>query len=296
VDFDGTSYSLYFQKRQHPFYLHNPAVKTSTNNISNNITVSSLHNRGKFLMAAPHNKRKSKYPPLHQARATALDLQINSRADYIKWHTDNNITYLPRYPERVYKDWVSWNDYLGTANIFNGELKKKHYRPFWEAVKWSQEFCTLHQIDTAVEWMKYYKEHTDEMPIDIPGRPETIYDEWDGWKTWTGTDVRGRIASAKMDTALLCLANYNSLRMPGNVYAIIHANGGIAELQGVFKENSDLRYCRAYHMENDVKDIVLDLIAKHGTETPDGMFFANVNDVLFELDGMLRVFDPTKVG
>ncbi len=243
-------------------------------------------------MAAPINKRKSKYPPYAQARATALDLQLNSRAEYIKWHTDNKITYIPRYPERVYKDWVSWNDYLGTANIFNGELKKKSYRPFWDAVKWAQEFCSLHKIDTANEWLLWVKEHGDELPSDIPNRPETQYAEWDGWRTWCGTDVRGRIEAAKQNTALLCLASHHSLKIPGNVYAIINVEQGASELEQIFKDNPTLWYVRAYHMEKELQDQVMDLISKNGKEHIEGMWIENIGNLLFELDQLLRVWKP----
>lgn len=241
------------------------------------------------------NKRKSKYPPYDQARATALDLQLNSRQQYIKWHTDGNIQYLPRYPERVYKEWVSWNDYLGTANIFKGDLvNAKPLRPFWDAVKWTQEFAALHDINTMAEWLEYWRDHEDECPIDIPTRPDQRYPEWQqiGWKGWLGTDVRGRIAAAKISTALFAICSHHNLRMPGNKYALIQAEQGEAQLVRILNDQRDLRCVRVYRMDNEFKDKVHEVLAQYGRDEGDGWFIPNVNNVVFELDAILEVYRP----
>lgn len=239
------------------------------------------------------NKRKSKYPPYSQARQQSLDLQLNSRAEYIKWHTDTKCQYLPRYPERVYKEWVSWNDWLGTANVFKGDLiNQKPVRAFWEAVKFAQEFAALHNLDTMADWINYWKEHEDELPSDIPSRPDTRYVEWNqiGWKGWLGTDVRGRMAAAKQSTALFAICSHHNLRMPGNKYALIQAEQGPTELLRILKEHEDLVVVRCYRMDNELKEKVYELISAYGRDEGDGWFIPNVNNVLFELDGMLTPY------
>lgn len=243
-------------------------------------------------MAIP-KKRKSRYQPYAQARATALDLQLNSRSAYVKWHTETKCQYLPRYPERVYKEWVSWNDWLGTANVFKGD-RQKPVRPMWEAVKWSQEFAGVHNISTMSEWLAYWKEHEDELPADIPARPDTRYVEWSqiGWKGWLGTDVRGRLLAAKQSTGLFAICSHHNLRMPGNKYALIQAEKGEAEFLQILRSEPDLRTVRCYKIDNELKEKVLETINLYGRDEGDGWFIPNVNDVLFELDQILTIYRP----
>ena len=236
-------------------------------------------------------KRKSKYPPYHQGRAQALDLQLNSRQQYIDWHTRTDCKYLPRYPERVYKDWVSWNDWLGTANVFKGDAVKQ-VRPFWDAVKFAQSHAELHNINTMAEWLLWCKEHSEELPDDIPAHPDVHYAEWQqvGWKGWLGTDVRARLAAARHSTALLCLCSYHTLSKPGNIYAVVHADRGEGELRQVLAQDTTLRVVRAYKIGGDDKEIVMDCLNHFGRQEAEGWFIPNINDLLFELDNRLTVF------
>lgn len=237
------------------------------------------------------NKRKSKYPAYSHARQQALELQLNSRQQYIDWHTTSKCQYLPRYPERVYpKDWVSWNDWLGTANVFKGELyNQKPMRSFWEAVKWSQEFCGVMELDTMASWLAYFKANPSELPHDIPLRPDqcqAYVTTWPqiGWKGWTGGSVDKVLATAKVSTALLCLCSFRGLTKPGNVYAIINAEKGEVELSQVLVAQRQLVPVRVYKMLNADKDAVIELIGKFGRREADGWFIPRVNDLLFELD------------
>lgn len=244
--------------------------------------------------------RKSKYPPYEQAKKMALELHLNSRSDYIKWHTDTKCEYLPRYPERAYADkgWESWNEWLGTANVFLGNVQAP-VRPFWEAVKWSQEHCLLHDLNTMNEWLSYWEEHKDELPSDIPLRPDQRYVEWQqlGWKGWLGTDVRGKLAAAKQSTALFAICSFHSLSKPGNVYAIVNAEKGEVELLSILARARELVPVRVYKMINDEKETVMNLVNKFRRDNKDdvfiprddgrGIFIPDIGELLFELDMIL---------
>lgn len=239
--------------------------------------------------------RKSKYPAYDQAKSLALDLQLNSRSQYIKWHTDSKCNYLPRYPERVYpNEWVSWNDWLGTANVFRGE-KITPVRPFWDAVKWAQAHAALHELDTMKAWVDWCQDHVEELPKDIPSRPDTRYVEWEqaGWKTWLGTDIRGRLLAAKTSTALIAVCSFHNLRRPGNFYAIVQAEKGEAELKQILDASKDLRVVRVYAMPNDVKEEVFAVVNTLGRREDDGWFVPLIGNLLYELDLMLQVWNPS---
>lgn len=247
-------------------------------------------------------KRKSKYPPYQHARQQALELQLNSRQQYIDWHTSSKCQFLPRYPERVYKEWVSWNDWLGTANVFKGDLfDGKTLRPFWDAVKWAQQHAGTHDINTMAQWIVYCKDHGDQIPADVPHRPDQRYTDWAqiGWKGWLGTEVRSKLVAAKQNTALLAICSHHSNRMPGNKYAIIQAENGEAQLINILGQHKDLVVIRVYTMENDLKEQVIALLSRHGRDEGDGWFIPNVNNLLFDLDMVLlqhrMVVPPRKV-
>ncbi len=234
--------------------------------------------------------KKSKYPPYDQAKQMARDLTLNSRGDYQRWHKQNNCEYLPLYPERAYagKGWENWNEWLGTANIFKGDIQQA-VRPFWEAVKWAQEHCALHNINTSGEWYQYWKEHEDERPFDIPLRPDTRYVEWQqiGWKGWLGIDARAKIAAAKKSTALFALCSFHSLRKPGNIYAVVYADKGESQMLSMLSKARDLVPVRVYKLANDEKEIVLNLLNRYGRDDGEGYFIPLINDLIFELDMIL---------
>ncbi len=241
---------------------------------------------------------KSKYPPYHQARATAIDLCLASASKYREWHKENKISYLPAYPERVYKEWVSWNDYLGNQNVFKGEVKQI-VRPYWDAVKWAQEFAALHNLNIIQDWHNYWKDHKDELPTDIPLNPDAKYMEWVNWGVWLGTDVRSRLLTAKMDTALLCICSRHSLSVPGNMFTIVQAEKGESELRSILKRDTELKVVKCYKMENEYKEQVMEVVKRWGRNDGNGWFVPNVNNILFELDAILVPFygnSGTKVG
>lgn len=240
--------------------------------------------------------KQSKYPPYEQAKAMALDLQLNSRSAYQKWHRETQCEYLPRFPERVYvKAWESWNAWLGTANVWRGDANQAPIRNLWDAVKWAQEFAAGHDINTMREWLNFFDEKKQELPADIPLRPDTRYVEWDtvGWPTWLGTTVRGRIESSKHSTALLAICSHATLNLPGNYYAIIQAEHGEAELRAILDANPQLKTLRMYKMLAEDKEAVFGVVNAFGRQEDNNWYIPRLNDFVFELDMMLM---PYKVG
>jgi len=111
---------------------------------------------------------------------------IPSRSKYDEWWDRNKPKALPRFPYRVYiKNWISWNDFLGTDNSFNSK-KRIIYRSLDDAIRWVH---TLN-IRSYKEWMEYCKSPGNEKPEDIPSRPELVYDNWRSWGHWLGNKVQ----------------------------------------------------------------------------------------------------------
>lgn len=124
--------------------------------------------------------KKVEFMPWEEAREFVRSEQIPSRSKYLLWWDQNQPRNLPHFPYRVYKEWTSWNDFLGTNNEFNKKAGTK-WRPILEAMLFVH---TLHlrNVDEWLEWTKI----EGNLPEDIPARPELVYKDWKSWNQWLG--------------------------------------------------------------------------------------------------------------
>lgn len=238
------------------------------------------------------SKAATKFAPWSTARQAALELNLTSRSHYIKWHKVNEPKYLPRYPNRVYKEFISWNDWLGTQNSFAANKdNNKNLRPWWEAVKFAQQLCADNDIDTGQGWIEYIKRVDVKLPDDIPSRPDTAYDEFldNGWSVWLGKDIRGRLKAAKVNTHVFAICSFKMLSVPRNIYAFVHAPTGVAEMKAKLEHVKDLDVHAAYYWESELGEQLDKLFKTFARDEGDGkMFVPNLNSLLFELDLLLE--------
>jgi hypothetical protein len=92
--------------------------------------------------------------------------------------------HIPTNPYQTYvgKGWVSWIDFLGTA-----ELKANKYLPFEEA----RSFARSQNLKSQKEWKAFVK--SESIPQNIPATPQQFYagKGWNGW--WDFLGISGRI-------------------------------------------------------------------------------------------------------
>jgi hypothetical protein len=120
------------------------------------------------------------YLPFEEAREFVRSQLIPSRVKYANWMEINKPTCIPKFPYRVYQDqWVSWNDYLGSNNVF-GLRKGKA----WREIEAAAMYVHTLKIETYAKWLEYCKENT--LPADIPQRPDLVYAKWRTWAWWLG--------------------------------------------------------------------------------------------------------------
>ena len=110
-------------------------------------------------------KPKSKFLPWEEAREFIRGELIPSRTKYEEWLNKNKPNTIPRFPYRVYKEWTTWNDFLGNSNKFNDKAGTK-WKPFDEAVMWA----TSLKIESFNKWMDFCK--TGGLVEDVPARPD----------------------------------------------------------------------------------------------------------------------------
>ena len=150
----------------------------------------------KSLSGGKHKKRHTKFVSFGDAHAMVMRAGVKSRKQFWDWIDSESIAYIPRQPHHKYKEWVSWNHFLGTNNSWEANgYKPGNYRPYWEAVRWSQANAVENKLTTMKEWLAWYGDN--DVPTNIPKRPDAYYDEWAGWGTWLGTTIKGKIMTAE---------------------------------------------------------------------------------------------------
>jgi len=213
---------------------------------------------------------------------------VTSRKKYERWHDRVGPYFIPKTPHRVYPEWTSWNDFLGTDNSFDGWDRKaglsQSWMPYWEAVRYVQKLGLQSQFE--------YKDAYERGEIDktIPKAPNVTYgDQWTGWISFLGKDIRSKMQSVEQVTGILCLCT-NSL-LPSNVLEVIIAQEGLGQMKSKLEAKPELRAVRAYVWESELWPQVQQVLSACGSEQEKGQFlFPNVNQVVYELDNILLIY------
>lgn len=168
--------------------------------------------------------RNENFLPWEKAREFIREELIPSRGKYFEWWDRNKPKALPRFPYRVYKEWTSWNDFLGTNNKFNEKINRS-WRPLEEATLWVHK----QQIETQTKWMEFCREGN--LPEDIPARPDLVYDGWRSWNHWLGNKPIQAVEAKQEAARVSVFYIIKEQGVPENVFTIGIESGGISALK-----------------------------------------------------------------
>lgn len=162
------------------------------------------------------------------AREFMRSEMLPSRGKFDDWYQRHQPKAIPRFPYRVYKEWTTWNDFLGTDNKFNERIGQK-WRSFEESI------VAVHKmnIKTQGAWMEFCKEKKH--PQDIPTRPDLVYDKWRGWNHWLGNKIIEAIEAKQQTHHVAVYYIIRQLDVPTNVFTFGVESGGLS----VMKERWD---------------------------------------------------------
>lgn len=198
---------------------------------------------------------------------------IGSRRQYWAWIDREHPQGLPKYPNRVYSEWSSWNNFLSNDNEF-ANANPHQYRPYGEALVYAQ----ASGIKKATEWFKF--DHPDDIPI----RPEFVYRSkgWLGWYSFLGTgpqSITHKVAARQQAKELGLLVLYIAHGNPSNVVSAVVAPGREAAVERATKDHS--RIIRMFKMEDgyDWRAVM----GRHGSQYEEGQWIvSNVNELVWE--------------
>lgn len=225
-----------------------------------------------------------RFVPLQFAKMIVQALGIKSIKEYDKWYKDNNIRYLPFNPRKTYKEWESWNDFLGTDNSFerNFETKKKmkeEYLPYWEGVKVGQK-VGKEGVNSARLWRKYHKEKG---LVGVPRYPERHYKDWSGWEVWLGKTLGAEVEVLKRMEQYLLIIDEG-----GGYYSFWVTKGGREEAIQVL---SGKKLVKAYVWEEERASEVDGIIRNSSEDFEEKTRYCiNVNSIIYQLDTIILTY------
>lgn len=234
------------------------------------------------------NKRlaQRKYMSYKALQQTVQDIPIRNKWHYEKWCKKDKPLSVPQYPWRVYEEWTSWGDFLGTDSEFVPfikwkEMLKRDWRPYWDAARWVQK----QKYKSGREFYAAHKR--GEVPKDIPKSPHQVYKDrgyWTGWSDFLGKTITSKVKTMKNIQKLFAIAGVSGY--PYNYFTIISAPEGKLQL----KEQLNSPAFRVYKYDDDNKEMVGDIVK--GCSSPQGgnvYLCNNINSLFFELDSAFEL-------
>lgn len=129
---------------------------------------------GDWLGTGTIANQNKKYLPFLLARKTIHLLKIKNVVDWRNWcKSDIHQENIPAHPNDAYKkEWIDWNDWLGTKNISN-RVVSKNYLSFKDAKIEVRKLAKKYGIKNQTDWMKAVRE--GKIPKNIPLVPSRVY-------------------------------------------------------------------------------------------------------------------------
>jgi hypothetical protein len=228
--------------------------------------------------------KKKPYLSYEEAKQYLKEQCLPSRRGYNEWWLANKPKALPRFPYRVYKDWVGWNDFLGNDNKY--DFSKRSYRPLNEAVVWVHKLGITNQLD----WLKYCSQHRSEMPSDIPSRPELIYSDWLSWNHWLGNKPRQKAEAQKIAQSNVIYYLIKEEFYPENVITIGVERGGRSALKDRWQRER-FRVIGMFIYRSEMQGVIDNIIDQLSTPFYDNKYtriVPNVNLLIWNFSNILE--------
>jgi hypothetical protein len=235
-------------------------------------------------------KRNADFLSFAEARDFIRGELIPSRNKFQEWHDTNNPKAIPKYPYRVYIDeWVSWNDFLGTNNVFSAR-EGKAWRDMEEAALWVHSL----KIETYAKWIDFCREENSKLPSDIPARPDLVYSKWKSWAHWLGNKPLQKVEAVVEAQKLQIFYIIHEIGYPENVLTFGVDPIGPASFKSRW-EQENFQIVKMYWFDpkfaTDIKRIVDQLSSPYfGEDNP--RICQNVWEINWHLAMLMELFRP----
>lgn len=230
--------------------------------------------------------KNENYIPWGEARDFIRGEMIPSRGKFFEWWDRNKPKAIPRFPYRVYKDeWTSWNDFLGTDNKFNEKIGTK-WRPITEATTFTHSLG----LKSQQEWMDWCR-IDDNLPKDIPARPDLVYDEWRSWGHWLGNRPVQAIEAKKEAAKTHVYYLIHEQDTPQNIVLVGIEPGGLSAMKERWeRERFDIIKLFWYDQEKSVEiKKIVDALSSPYRDYASQRLVPNVWEIVYHLQMVLEI-------
>lgn len=120
--------------------------------------------------------------PFKKARIFVRSLGLKSKGEYETYRQSGKKPMdIPSTPELVYKKrgWDGWGDWLGAHNHYGTPSTG------WLPFKKARSLARSLSLKNNREWQQYCL--SGKTRLDLPNRPDSVYDEWVSWSDWLNT-------------------------------------------------------------------------------------------------------------
>jgi superfamily II DNA or RNA helicase len=128
-----------------------------------------------------HSRRIGGWRNFNDARKYARSLNLTSRKQWAALTRDRASMNRERLPEdipsepsNVYKEWIGWWDWLGTAN------RRGRWLPFADARVLGRKLGLTSEAQ-FIRWRRGLLKHRVKSPIDMPMHPDRVYSDFVSW-------------------------------------------------------------------------------------------------------------------
>ena len=136
---------------------------------------------GDFLGTGNIAYEKKEFMSFEEAKTFIQSEGIKTNAEFQEWKREGKRpAAFPSTPDKVYEEWVSWGDFLGTENI---STRQREFMSFEEA----KVFIRSEGIRTYIQFIKW--KQAGKRPERFPTAPNRTYKtEWISWRDFLGTE------------------------------------------------------------------------------------------------------------
>jgi hypothetical protein len=230
------------------------------------------------------------------AQFTVQDYGIKSARQYRKWWMRVKPKCLPKIPDKVYPEWVSWPEFLGTEHE-EFTYEGKDFIQFWDAVK----VLAPMKIQSREEYAALAK--NGKIPENIPRSPHRYAgyaNDWKGWNLFLSkerhvstdrSNVRRRLRRASDIKTLMI---FHDITDQPNVF-IIKVFMTNRDREDFLANARGIRYMRGYLWDNKYLNYVNQLLRQIANGMGgDKFLIQNLNAFVFELEAFLMPYTEAK--
>ena len=200
------------------------------------------------------------YVDYDDAKIFAQTSKVKSPNQWLKLAKLHSYSGLyPVSPDEHYKEWVSWDSFLGTIKV-----DKTGFLSYTAAKLFAQQNC----LETESDW-KYWAKHK-KIPSNLPAKPEKVYaDDWISWEHFLKTELlpsNSKIESKKVYEYLRSiksqLFNLDTIEL---ITIIQQAESGI--FYDEISQSEGFKKLISAQSEAEKQAAVLDTLAQYNSET-----------------------------